>query len=142
MTKEDGIKKAEALLKLHNQVFKKLTLKNVIGNIRCRGGFSLIVNLNLGDVSFHHGLTFHRAKPNNSKEDRIVHTVIFFEDGSKRSDDKFHFSVDRPGIKVGQVIRSEVTPLAYPIKSVPSAPKEKISDDFMGYKMLGLLPKD
>ena len=99
-------------------------------------------NLNLGDVSFHHGLTFHRAKPNNSKEDRIVHTVIFFEDGSKRSDDKFHFSVDRPGIKVGQAIRSEVTPLAYPIKSLPGAPKEKISDDFLGYKMLGLLPKD
>ena len=99
-------------------------------------------NLNIGDVSFHHGLTFHRAKPNNSKEDRIVHTVIFFEDGSKRSDDKFHFSVDRPGIKVGQAIRSEVTPLAYPIKSLPSAPKEKISDDFLGYKMLGLLPKD
>ena len=99
-------------------------------------------NLKIGDVSFHHGLTFHRAKPNNSKEDRIVHTVIFFEDGSKRSDDKFHFSVDRPGIKVGQAIRSEVTPLAYPIKSLPRAPKEKISDDFLGYKMLGLLPKD
>ena len=98
--------------------------------------------LDIGDVSFHHGLTFHRAKRNNSKEDRIVHTVIFFEDGSKRSDDKFHFSVDRPGIKVGQAIRSEVTPLAYPIKSLPSAPKEKISDDFLGYKMLGLLPKD
>jgi len=99
-------------------------------------------NLKLGDVSFHHGLTFHRAKSNDTNEDRMVHTVIFFEDGSKRSDDKFHFSVDRPGIEVGQVIKSDVTPLAYPIESVPSAPKNKISDDFLGYKMLGLLPKD
>ena len=99
-------------------------------------------NLRLGDVSFHHGLTFHRAKSNDSNEDRMVHTVIFFEDGSNRSDDKFHFSVDRPGIKVGEVIRSDVTPLAYPIKNIPNAPKHKISDDFLGYKMLGLLPKD
>ena len=93
-------------------------------------------------MSFHHGLTFQRAKPNDSNEDRIVHTVIFFEDGSKRSDNKFHFSVDRPGIKAGQAIRSDVTPLAYPIESLPSAPKNKISDDFLGYKVLGLLPKD
>ena len=99
-------------------------------------------NLNLGDVSFHHGLTFHRAKSNDSNEDRMVHTVIFFEDGSRRGDDKFHFSVDRPGIEVGQVIKSDVTPLAYPIKNIPNAPKDKISDDYLGYKMLGLLPKD
>tara|TARA_X000001036_G_scaffold354195_1_gene335709 strand:- start:642 stop:1232 length:591 start_codon:yes stop_codon:yes gene_type:complete len=99
-------------------------------------------DLKLGDVSFHHGLTFHRAKSNDSSEDRMVHTVIFFEDGSKRGDDKFHFSVDRPGIEVGQVIKSDVTPLAYPIKNIPNAPKDKISDDYLGYKMLGLLPKD
>ncbi len=99
-------------------------------------------NLKIGDVSFHHGLTFHRAKPNYSNEDRIVHTVIFFEDGSTRGDEKFHFSVDRPGIKVGQIIKSDVTPLAYPIKSIPNAPKKKISDDFLTLKMLGLLPKD
>ena len=31
-----------------------------------------------GDVSFHHGLTFHRAKSNISNYDRVVHTAIFF----------------------------------------------------------------
>ena len=30
-----------------------------------------------GDVSFHHGLTFHRAKSNITNYDRIVHTAIF-----------------------------------------------------------------
>ena len=99
-------------------------------------------NLNIGDVSFHHGLTFHRAKPNNSNEERIVHTAIFFADGSTRGDDTFHFSVDRPNIKVGDKIDSDVTPLAYPIKELPDRPKNGISNDFIGYKMLGLLPKD
>ena len=98
--------------------------------------------LKAGDVSFHHGLTFHRAKPNLSNKDRIVHTAIFFADGSTRGDDKFHFSVDRPEIKVGQKIESDVTPLAYPIRDLPSRPVQGISDDFIGYKMLGLLPKE
>ena len=98
--------------------------------------------LKAGDVSFHHGLTFHRAKPNLSNKDRIVHTAIFFADGSTRGDDKFHFSVDRPKIKVGQKIESDVTPLAYPIRDLPSRPVQGISDDFIGYKMLGLLPKE
>ena len=98
--------------------------------------------LKAGDVSFHHGLTFHRAKANLSNKDRIVHTAIFFADGSTRGDDKFHFSVDRPEIKVGQKIESDVTPLAYPIRDLPSRPVQGISDDFIGYKMLGLLPKE
>ena len=99
-------------------------------------------NLKAGDVSFHHGLTFHRAKPNLSDSDRIVHTAIFFADGSTRGDDQFHFSVDRPEIKVGQKIQSDVTPLAYPIDGLPERPSNGISDAFMGYKMLGLLPKE
>ena len=99
-------------------------------------------NMDIGDVSFHHGLTFHRAKPNLSKVDRIVHTVIFFADGCTRGNDQFHFSVDRSGIKVGEQIKSDVTPLAYPIDKLPDRPKTTISDEFLAYKMLGLLPKD
>lgn len=95
-----------------------------------------------GDVSFHHGLTFHRAKPNLTDKDRVVHTAIFFEDGSTRGDEKFHFSVDRPAIKVGEKIASDVTPIAYPIQELPETPKNGISDEFIGYKMLGLLPRD
>ena len=95
-----------------------------------------------GDVSFHHGLTFHRAKPNTSSSDRIVHTAIYFEDGSTRGDDQFHFSVDRPNIQIGEKIESDITPLAYPIERIPDRPLNNISDEFIGYKMLGLLPKD
>ena len=99
-------------------------------------------NLKEGDVSFHHGLTFHRAKANLTDKDRLVHTAIFFEDGSTRGDEKFHFSVDRPEIKVGEKIESDVTPIAYPIQELPEKPKNGISDEFIGYKMLGLLPRD
>ena len=95
-----------------------------------------------GDVSFHHGLTFHRAKSNVSNYDRIVHTAIFFADGCTRGDDKFHFSVDRSKIKVGEKIDSDVTPIAFPITTLPERPKNGISDDFIGYKMFGLLPKE
>ena len=95
-----------------------------------------------GDVSFHHGLTFHRAKSNISNYDRIVHTAIFFADGCTRGDDKFHFSVDRSNIKVGEKIDSDVTPIAFPISTLPERPKNGISDDFIGYKMFGLLPKE
>ena len=74
-----------------------------------------------GDVSFHHGLTFHRAKSNISNYDRIVHTAIFFADGCTRGDDKFHFSVDRSKIKVGEKIDSDVTPIAFPITALPES---------------------
>jgi len=97
--------------------------------------------LNAGDISFHHGLTFHEAKPNLSNEDRLVYTIIFFADGSTRESDQFHFSVDRPGIEPGQAIVSDVTPLAYPLKELPSAPKTPIQETFNFLQELGLLPK-
>lgn len=100
------------------------------------------VDLKPGDVSFHHGLTFHNAKPNLSSEDRPVFTIIYFADGSTRGSDQFHFSVDRASIGVGEVIKSDVTPLAFPIEKPPNRPKEPISDEFVFPKSLGLLPQD
>jgi len=71
-----------------------------------------------------------------------VFTVIYFADGSTRRDDQFHFSVDRAGIGVGEIIDSDVTPLAFPVSSPPPRPKETISEKFVFPKALGLLPKD
>ena len=100
------------------------------------------VDLKPGDVSFHHGLTFHNAKPNKSADDRPVFTIIYFADGSTRGSDQFHFSVDRASIGVGEKIESDVTPLAYPIQNPPNRPKVPISDEFVFPKSLGLLPSD
>jgi ectoine hydroxylase-related dioxygenase (phytanoyl-CoA dioxygenase family) len=99
-------------------------------------------DLEIGDVSFHHGLVFHEAKANNSLEDRVVHTAIYFAEGSIRDSDKFHFSVDRPGIGVGEVIASDVTPIAYPIKELPKQPETPINKSFEFLQELGLLPKN
>ena len=46
---ENGYAKANSLLKLHNQKTRTLTLQNVLGNVKVRGGSSLMVKLNIGD---------------------------------------------------------------------------------------------
>jgi ectoine hydroxylase-related dioxygenase (phytanoyl-CoA dioxygenase family) len=68
-----------------------------------------------GAVAFHHGLTFHLARPNTTRTVRRVHTVIYFADGSTRGEGRFpHPAVERAGIPLGGVIASDVTPLAWP----------------------------
>ena len=75
-----------------------------------------------GAVSFHHGLTAHDAKPNLTEKNRPVHTMIFFRDGMTRSERGQHYVVDRAGIKPGEKIASEVTPIAWPRADLPPAP--------------------
>ena len=87
------------------------------------------VEVPAGSVAFHHGLTFHLARPNATGTVRRVHTAIFFADGSTRGEGKFpHPSVERPGIPLGGVIASDVTPLAWPLPGgvLPPAPAEPI----------------
>jgi ectoine hydroxylase-related dioxygenase (phytanoyl-CoA dioxygenase family) len=82
-----------------------------------------------GAVAYHHGLTFHLARPNATGTVRRVHTVIYFADGSTRGEGKFpHPSVERAGIPMGGVIASDVTPLAWPLPDgvLPPAPAEPI----------------
>ena len=68
-----------------------------------------------GAVAFHHGLTFHLARPNTTGTVRRVHTAIYFADGSTRGEGRFpHPSVERAGIALGAVIASDVTPIAWP----------------------------
>jgi ectoine hydroxylase-related dioxygenase (phytanoyl-CoA dioxygenase family) len=68
-----------------------------------------------GGVAFHHGLTLHLAGPNRTSRTRRVHTMILFGDGAHRSDPGHpHFAVDRAGIRPGEPIRSDVTPVMWP----------------------------
>lgn len=46
----NGIQKAEALLKLYNQKTRKLSVSDVLGDIRVRAGSSVLVQLTLEDV--------------------------------------------------------------------------------------------
>ncbi len=73
----------------------------------------MFVEVPPGSVAFHHGLTFHLAKPNTTGTVRRVHTAIYFADGSTRGEGRFpHPSVERAGIAMGAVIASDVTPIA------------------------------
>jgi hypothetical protein len=90
-----------------------------------------------GGVAFHHGLTFHLAGPNSTERTRRVHTAIYFRDGSTRGTAAPHYSVDRAGIAVGQVIDSPVTPVAWPradgdLPTPPAPPERSFGGIFPG----------
>ena len=124
-------------------IFKGRVEKEELKNIQQIQGITPeYVDLNVGDVSFHHGLTFHNAKSNTSSEDRFVFTIIFFADGCTRGNNQFHFSVDRASLKIGDKIDSDVTPIAFPITELPSKPKNPFSSEFNFTQALGLLPQD
>ena len=73
------------------------------------------VEVPAGAVAYHHGLTFHLARPNTTATVRRVHTVIYFADGSTRGEGRFpQPAVERAGIRMGAIIASDVTPLAWP----------------------------
>lgn len=73
----------------------------------------------LGEVSFHYGWTFHRAGRNTSDRPRAVMTIIYMDEdmrliepGTKsRELDREKFA---PGIAVGEVMNSHMTPMIYP----------------------------
>jgi hypothetical protein len=75
---------------------------------------TVFVEVPAGAVAFHHGLTFHLARPNATDRVRRVHTAIYFRDGCVRGSEFPHPSVDRGGIALGDVISSAVTPIAWP----------------------------
>jgi ectoine hydroxylase-related dioxygenase (phytanoyl-CoA dioxygenase family) len=87
------------------------------------------VEVPAGSVAYHHGLTFHLARPNTTGTIRRVHTAIYFADGSTRGEGRFpHPSVERAGIEMGAVIASDVTPIAWPLPDgvPPGPPAERI----------------
>lgn len=91
------------------------------------GAEPVFVEVPVGGVAFHHGLTAHMAKPNFTDRPRAVHTAIYFADGCHRvAHDHEHPAVDRPDIPLGGVIDSEVTPIAWPRPDgdLPPAPPQ------------------
>jgi len=88
--------------------------ENILEHPEVRDVEPVFVDVPKGSVSFHHGLTVHFADGNTTDADRAVHTIIYFRDGNTRGYPHPHFAVDRAGIEVGQPIRSDVTPIAWP----------------------------
>jgi ectoine hydroxylase-related dioxygenase (phytanoyl-CoA dioxygenase family) len=89
----------------------------------------VFVEVPAGSVAYHHGLTFHLAKANTTGTVRRVHTMIYVADGSTRGEGRFpHPSVERAGIALGEVIASDVTPIAWPRPEgdLPEPPAEPL----------------
>ncbi len=103
--------------------------EGVLGREELAGIEPVFVEVPPGAVAYHHGLTFHLAGANRTRTVRRVHTVNYFADGSTRGEGRFpHPAVERAGIGVGEVIASDVTPLAWPrpfgepLPPAPAAP--------------------
>lgn len=50
-TPTNAANRAKTMLKLYNQKTRKLQIKGAFGDVRCRGGSSVIVSLGLGDIN-------------------------------------------------------------------------------------------
>ncbi len=53
---------ADVLLELYNRPEKKLTIKGIIGDVRMRAGASIVIRMNLGDVSLSNYMMITKAK--------------------------------------------------------------------------------
>lgn len=96
-----------------------------------------------GSIAFHHGLMVHMAMPNKSNRTRRVHTMIYFRDGATRTKPYVHPSVDRPGIKVGEAIASDLTPIVWPrgAGDLPKPPRMPLTEVLKRLNAHGALPK-
>jgi ectoine hydroxylase-related dioxygenase (phytanoyl-CoA dioxygenase family) len=88
--------------------------EDILDRPEVRGVAPVFMEVPKGSVSFHHGLMLHFAIGNTTGRDRAVHTIIYFAHGNTRGYPTPHFAVDRAAIAVGEPIRSDVTPIAWP----------------------------
>ena len=74
-------------------------------------------SFDLGEVSFHHTLSFHTAGPNHTNIPRMVLATTYFEDGARLVSNPTMISGDfrkfMPGIEPGEVIDSSYNPVCY-----------------------------
>jgi ectoine hydroxylase-related dioxygenase (phytanoyl-CoA dioxygenase family) len=106
--------------------------EDVLARPELAGREPVFVDVPRGAVAFHHSLTVHCAKPNRSERMRRVHTMIFFRDGATRGSEKHpHPCVDRAGLREGEPIASDVTPIAWPRPdgSLPPRPSHPMPKD-------------
>ena len=109
--------------------------EDVLARPELAGRAPVFVDVPRRAVAFHHSLTVHCAKPNLSERMRRVHTMILFRDGATRASEKYHHPcVDRAGLREGEPIASDVTPLAWPRPdgSLPPRPSHPMPEDYVG----------
>jgi ectoine hydroxylase-related dioxygenase (phytanoyl-CoA dioxygenase family) len=107
------------------------------------GAAPVYVEVPRGAVAFHHGLTVHLAMANRSDRTRRVHTMIYFRDGAVRTRSFPHPSVDRAGVRVGEQIASDLTPIVWPRAAgdYPKPPRLPLTPVLERLNLHGVLPE-
>lgn len=73
---ETGKMKADALLTLYNRKTRTLNVQNALGDVRVRGGSSLIVNLNLGDIVVRNYMIVESVKHMFKNEEHLMNLSL------------------------------------------------------------------
>lgn len=60
----NGKAKADALLEMYNRKTRQLNIKNILGDIRVRAGYSVMVSLELGDINVNNRFLVEKATHN------------------------------------------------------------------------------
>ena len=68
--------KADALLSLYNAKSKNLKITNAFGDLRVRAGSSVVVKLNLGDVSIQNFMLVEKVKHNFEKDSHFMDLTL------------------------------------------------------------------
>jgi hypothetical protein len=86
----------------------------------------------MGEVSFHYGWTLHNAGPNMTKSPRKVMTIIYMDEQMRlKEPDNENQKIDRdvfcPGVKVGEIISTELNPVIFSYNEISKEqnPKNK-----------------
>lgn len=91
------------------------------------------VEVEPGQIVFHHSLTVHLADPNASADTRRVFCIIYFADGCVRAAPWPHITVDGQGIAVGEPVRGELTPMAWPRPEGDLPPTPSVRGPKLGF---------
>ena len=75
----------------------------------------------LGEVSFHHNLSFHTASENKTTQSRVVLANTYFADGTRVVNNPTMISGDWkkfiPATKPGEIISSNLNPICWPVNN-------------------------
>jgi len=75
----------------------------------------------IGEVSFHHNLSFHTAAANRTRQSRIVLANTYYADGARVLEQPTMVSGDwqkfMPGIAPGEIAASKLNPICWPMES-------------------------
>lgn len=72
----NGKAKADALLEMYNRKTRQLNIKNILGDIRVRAGYSVMVSLELGDINVNNRFLVEKATHNIVNDQHLMDLTL------------------------------------------------------------------